>query len=76
MRVLLLLLLSATTVRTQAGAVVGVDAHADFLKGLPNVEGHMFEHSTHLPFLEEPEAFTRAVGPWLERRTEASGDAS
>nr|WP_281253165.1 alpha/beta fold hydrolase [Rubricoccus marinus] len=50
------------------------DAHADFLAGLPLAEGHVFEHSGHLPFLEEPEAFVRVAGEWLERQASGAAD--
>lgn len=34
---------------------------------LPHSELVLFEHSAHLPFAEEPEAFTAAVADWLAR---------
>jgi len=34
---------------------------------LPHTERHVFERSGHQAFIEEPEAFRRAVLAWLER---------
>lgn len=36
-------------------------------KGIPDSELVVFEESGHLPYAEEPEAFTRAVRAWLSR---------
>ncbi len=44
------------------------EAPAEMLAGLPDAEGHVFEHSSHLPFLEENEAFLEVVTDWLDRR--------
>lgn len=41
------------------------ESHADLLRGLPHARGHVFEHSGHFPFMEEPEAFRRVVAEWL-----------
>ena len=37
------------------------------LEQLPQTELHVFEQSGHQAFIEEPEAFRRAVLAWLER---------
>ncbi|HEY8207896.1 MAG TPA: alpha/beta hydrolase [Myxococcaceae bacterium] len=38
---------------------------ADVLPKLPTATFRLFERSGHQPFLEEPEAFTRAVVDWM-----------
>jgi len=35
---------------------------------LPDATFHLFERSGHQPFFEEPEAFTRAVVDWMQRK--------
>ena len=44
------------------------ESHADLVDGLPRAEGHVFAHSGHFPFMEEPEAFERVVFAWLDRQ--------
>lgn len=37
-------------------------------EGIPGAELHMFEHSGHMPYVEEPEATFTAVRSWLRRQ--------
>lgn len=46
------------------------ESPADLLAALPDAEGHVFESSGHLPFLEEPEAFVQVVSDWLATHTD------
>ena len=48
------------------------EAPAEMLDRLPEAEGHVFEQSGHLPFLEENGAFLSVVGDWLNRRASAA----
>ena len=48
------------------------EAPAEMVAAIPNAEGHVFEQSGHLPFLEENEAFLEVVGGWLGRLFPAS----
>jgi len=38
-----------------------------FVERIPDVESHVFAHSSHLPHVEEPEEFQRVVGAFLRR---------
>jgi proline iminopeptidase len=44
-----------------------VAASERMIELLPNAELHVFEHSAHMTFVEEPEAFLEAVGRFLSR---------
>lgn len=46
-----------------------------FEEALPRVRHHVFEHSGHFSFLEEPRRFARIVRAWL-RRLRREGKAS
>ena len=48
------------------------EAPAEMLDRLPDAEGHVFEDSGHLPFLEDNEAFLAVVDDWLDRRMATS----
>ena len=38
---------------------------APFVERIPDVRSHVFPESSHMPHVEEPEAFTAVVGAFL-----------
>jgi proline iminopeptidase len=44
-----------------------VEASEAIAKGIPNAELHVYEHSGHMTFVEEPELSIAVVRSFLER---------